>query len=332
MKSLSSGMERMSENGTATFADPDVYEAGIGGVSSEGGSVNFIVTGAGDFKARLTWLNLNRLRVFSGSENLPSIAFVSLPPERVVVVFPTSAAPLIWSGLKLRFGDIVYHGRGERTHQWTPGAGRWGLISLPHEQLSACGLALTGSEISAPTFRRVLRPSNIAASRLLRLHSDACRLAETRLELIANPEVVRSLELEFLHALVNCLTAEDAEDYSETRRHHAEIMVRFEDALAMRANRHLNISTLCGAIGVPERTLRMCCNEFLGTSPRRYFLLRRLNMVRSALRRADPETATVAEIARSHQFIELGRFAGAYRNVFGEMPSFTLRRPSVKSA
>jgi AraC-like DNA-binding protein len=322
----------LTENGTATFADPDVYQAGIGGVTSKGASVHFIVTRGGDFKARLTWLNLNRLRVLRGSENLPSIAFVSLPPERVVVVFPTSAAPLIWSGLKLRIGDFVFHSRGERTHQWTPGEGKWGLVSLPAEQLSACGLALTGSEMPAPTFRRVLRPSKTAASRLLRLHSNACRLAETRRELIANPEVVRSLEQELLHALVNCLTADDAEDYPETRRHHAEIMVRFEDALAAHTDRLLNISALCAAIGVPERTLRMCCNEFLGTSPARYFLLRRLNMARCALRRADPETASVAEIARSHQFIELGRFSVTYRNLFGEMPSSTLRRPRFKPA
>lgn len=107
-----------------------------------------------------------------------------------------------------------------------------------------------------------------------------------------------------MHALVNCLTANDAEDYSETRRHHAEIMPRFEDALAAHADGLLNISALCVAIGVPERTLRACRNEFLG--PSRYFLLRRLNMARSALRRADPETATVAEIARNHQFTELG--------------------------
>lgn len=320
----------MTENGTATFSEPDVYQAGIGGVSSEGASVHFIVTRGGDFKARLTWLNLHRLRVLRGSENLPSIAFVSLPPERVVVVFPTSTAPLIWSGLKLRFGDIIFHSRGERTHQWTPGEGKWGLISLPSEQLSACGLALTGSEMSAPAFRRVLRPPKAAASRLLRLHSNACRLAETRHELIANPEVVRSLEQELLHALVNCLTADDAKDYPETRRHHAEIMVQFEDALAAHTDRHLNISALCAAIGVPERTLRMCCNEFVGTSPSRYFLLRRLNLARSALRRADPETARVAEIARDHHFVELGRFSVAYRNVFGELPSATLRRSPIK--
>ena len=58
------------------------------------------------------------------------------------------------------------------------------------------------------------------------------------------------------------------------------------------------------------------------------FLLRRMNMARSALRRADPATTSVAEIARKHQFLELGRFAVTYRTIFGEMPSTTLRRVS----
>jgi transcriptional regulator GlxA family with amidase domain len=67
-------------------------------------------------------------------------------------------------------------------------------------------------------------------------------------------------------------------------------------------------------------------------SPTQYHLLRRLNMVRSALQRADPAVSSVAGIARDHQFLELGRFAAAYRAVFGEMPSFTLRSPRFKSA
>jgi transcriptional regulator GlxA family with amidase domain len=108
-------------------------------------------------------------------------------------------------------------------------------------------------------------------------------------------------------------------------------MIRFEEALAARSEPHLNVSQLCAAIGVPERTLRQCCAEFLGMSPTRYYLLRRLNMARAALRRADPKTASVAAIARDHQFVELGRFAVAYRAVFGEMPSSTLRRARSKT-
>jgi AraC-like DNA-binding protein len=325
-------MKRMAENGTATFASPDDYQAGIRGASSKNASIDFIVTGGGDFRARLTWLNLHRLRVLRGSENLPSIAYVSLPPERVVVLFPTSTAPLIWGGLELRFGDIVFHSRGERTHQWTPGESRWGLISLPPDQLAACGLALTGRKITAPPFHRVLRPPKNTASYLLRLHAKVCRLAETRHELIDNPEVLRSLEQELLHALVNCLTADDINGNPETLRHRADIMIRFERALDAHAGRHVNISALCAELGVPERTLRARCAEFLGASPTRYVLLRRLNMARAALRRADPATASVAEIARGCQFREPGRFAVAYRAVFGEPPSETLRRAPIKTA
>ena len=74
-------------------------------------------------------------------------------------------------------------------------------------------------------------------------------------------------------------------------------MVRFEEALAAHPNRPLRMPELCALIGVADRTLRSCCAEFLGISPSRYMLLRRLKAVRIALRDADPATASVAEIA-----------------------------------
>jgi transcriptional regulator GlxA family with amidase domain len=108
-------------------------------------------------------------------------------------------------------------------------------------------------------------------------------------------------------------------------------MARLEAVLTTHSRPQLNMSALCAAIGVPERTLRMCCAEFLGMGPTRYLLLRRLNMARSALRRANPANASVAEIARAYQFHEPGRFAVTYRTVFGEKPSTTLRRSLIKT-
>lgn len=322
----SSEMERMEENGTAAFANPDDYQAAIGDAT-----IDLVVTGGGDFNARLTCLHLRRLHVLRGCENLPRIAYVSLLPARVFISFPASEGPPIkYCGLEVRYGDFVFHSCGERMHLCTNGESQWGLISLPPEQLAACGKALSGSKIASPPIGRVLRPPRGDTVRLLRLHSKICRLAETRHKLIANAEVARALEQELLHALVNCLTADDADGNVKSRQHRSDIMVRFEDALTTHGGGKLNMPALCAAIGVPERTLRVCCSEFLGKSPTRYFLLRRLNMVRSALRRADPENANVTEIARTYQFQEAGRFAVTYRTVFGEMPSTTLRRASTE--
>ena len=318
----------MAENGTARFEKPDDYQAGMGDAS-----VNLIVTSSGDFNARLTWLNLRRLYVLRACENLPRIGFFSLSPAQVFVSFPASeCSSLTYGGFGLQFVDVVFHSRGERMHQRTNAESQWGLISLPPEQLTTCSKALTGLEITSPPVGRVLRPTRMAGTRLLRLFSKACRLAETTHKLIANPEIARALEQELLHALANCLTADNAGSNLKTTQHHADIMVRFEDALTTHSGPQLNMPALCAAIGVPERTLRMCCAEFLGMSPTRYLLLRRLNMARSALRRANPANASVAEIARAYQFHEPGRFAVTYRTVFGEMPSTTLRRSLIKTA
>jgi AraC-like DNA-binding protein len=312
--------------GTSIFTDPDAYQAGF-----RGAAINLVLTREGAFKARLTWMELPNLHLLHSQESQARIVRIVPVRKRVCVAVPTQFdPPVTWNGVELQSGDIVLQGRGAPAHQRTSGISRWTYISMAPEVLARYGQALAGLDLVPPRGCRVLRPPTLAAARLRRLHARARRLAETKPKIAAHRQVVRALEHDLLHALVNCLTGGGARDDAAARQRHADIMNRFERLLAAQGCRQISAAEICGSIHVSERTLRVCCAEFLGMGPGRYIRLRRLNLVRGALRRANPATTSVSELARRYGFSELGRFAIWYRTLFGEPPSATLRRPQSR--
>ena len=81
---------------------------------------------------------------------------------------------------------------------------------------------------------------------------------------------------------------------------------------------------LCAALGVPAAGLREAFRATLGTSLHRYLKLRRLTLVRAALRQAEGPLPLVKAVALAHGFWHLGQFAHDYREAFGESPSATV--------
>jgi AraC-like DNA-binding protein len=316
----------MPATGAVTFSDPGDYQAGFDGVT-----INVVLTGPGMFGAHLTSVDLSHTTLYSVQESLPHTAYVALPLETVNFTFSLSAPPPIWGGIEMKPGDLMFHSVGEHIHQRTRGAGRWGMISVDAEFFAQSTKALAGSAIVPPQVGQVLRPSGADMNELQRLHAKACRLVETRPETVAHREIARAIEHEIIYALVECLKAKVVCGDTAARRRCAAIMNRFEAALAANLDRQLPIATICKSLSVPERTLRMCCRECLGTGPSRYIQLRRLNLVRDALRQAGPATARVSDIAARYGYSEFGRFAASYRAIFGETPSATLRGARCKS-
>ena len=169
-----------------------------------------------------------------------------------------------------------------------------------------------------------MRPHSAAMSRLLRLHEATGHLAETAPEVLAIPAVAKGMEQELICAVLACLT--DTTAATSTRPSQQMVIRRFEQMLEANLDEPLYMPEICAAIGVPGRTLRHLCQEYLGVSPRRYLWLRRMDQTRRALILTDPRTMTVTEIAANHGFWEFGRFAVTYKQLFGEAPSATLRR------
>jgi AraC family ethanolamine operon transcriptional activator len=91
------------------------------------------------------------------------------------------------------------------------------------------------------------------------------------------------------------------------------------------------LSDLCRVAGLSERGLRNAFYRVRGMSPKRSLRAERLRGARRALAGGDgPKTVT--GVATRYGFYELGRFAAAYRESFGEVPSQTLRATARKPA
>ena len=86
------------------------------------------------------------------------------------------------------------------------------------------------------------------------------------------------------------------------------------------------MAVLVQATNVSERSLRAGFRKYLGMSPTQYMRLRTLNRARQRLAASRADQASVAKVATDLGVWDLGRFAARYRQLFGELPSATLRR------
>jgi AraC-like DNA-binding protein len=319
----------MPGGGTRTFLEPDHYEASL-----RQAQIDAVIVPQEKFRARLTWAELHHLQVLRCEETSPHVAYLQLAPGPAFVSLSAESKPLpVLRGTEMEPGDIIFHSRGERLHQSTPGPFVWNVIAIDPAQFEHYGRALAGVPFSLPPKGRTLQPSHRVTIGLRRLHSRICRLAETKPKTLSHSEVARAIEQALIQMLVTCLTTAGARTDGHAKRRHAEIMVRFEEVLAEHLSGPLQIPELCALVAVSELTLRLCCTEFLGTSPAEYVQLRRLKEVRRVLRDATSKTENIAEVAHRFGFAELGHFAETYQATFGETPSTTLQRiPGMRLA
>jgi AraC family ethanolamine operon transcriptional activator len=98
-----------------------------------------------------------------------------------------------------------------------------------------------------------------------------------------------------------------------------------EDYVAHLRHRPLRIRYLCREVSASERTLRNAFYNLTGKSPLSYLKTEKLNRVFRILRDAEPSDMLVKQVAMAHGFNHLGQFSRDYGQLFGELPSETLR-------
>ena len=313
----------MLRSTTSVFGDPEIFQTAL----HAEGSLKLFVTGHGKFRARLTLVQLDHLRLQAVEEHLPRIGFQTVPAGDVLVAFPIGDQPApIWGGMKPQTGEFMTFGPGHRVHVRTKGPCRWSAIWLPARELTNYFHLLTERTLKIPPVAQLWRPRVTVGRRLLQLHAAAIRAANSWPEIIMDKKAAHGMEQQLIEALIECLSAGPSVDKAQARHRHQEILVRFEELLQNRQEQHMRAEELSEALGVTDRLLRKCCAQGLGMSPTSYIRVRALHRVHHILRNQDPGSASISHVAHNYGFRQLGRFAATYRSLFGELPSATLSR------
>ena len=149
-------------------------------------------------------------------------------------------------------------------------------------------------------------------------------IANALTELLKNAETLAfDAPARQLEDLVLCGLLANLEDHPKAQgsvdRHRAARSAA--DLMHERCREDISIRDLCEAIGANRRTLHLGFIELYGVPPMKYLRALRLCRVRREIVKAGARNRRVTDLAMKWGFGHLGRFASAYKEFFGELPS-----------
>lgn len=251
----------------------------------------------------------------------PILGRTTVADDRVAVGLLTSTPPgSRWCEIDLEPGTMMLYGPGAEHSAVDPAGLGYIALSVSLDRLAA---AADHAELVVPAPRPgtvdVMPPSN----QTVHLASVLGSVGDPRVESNDGRFLIRG---DAVHALAKALSSESSIRRASDRPgvvNSGRITSQCVEYAEV-VGRPPSIAEMCRVTHVSERRLRKAFVDTFGMPPSRYFRLRGLTKVRSRLR-AGRSDVSIGDAALDAGFRNLGRFSRDYRDVFGELPSKTLR-------
>ncbi len=143
-------------------------------------------------------------------------------------------------------------------------------------------------------------------------------LAKEFPKLTIKPEYDK-MESEIVRQLFDCLVPAPS-----LRKREKFQTKAVRDLLQENMDQYIDISFIINELDISESQLHQAFKKEYGITPKRYLNQLRFNAIKRELLFSDPNSITIANIARKYNFFEMGHFSAQYKKIFGETPSQTL--------
>lgn len=279
--------------------------------------------GPGQGPTRTLTVRRERLTLTASEQGFPTLTTASLPDDRVTFAHIRATPPgSRWCEIDLEPGTVVVLGPAAEHHATNrPGLDLTAAqidLELVDELADRVGLQAPSLRRGSVTILPASTPGTAAAKRALS-HYRAVASSGS----LPGPVYDEDLALA---ALALRSIGHHAGRAGAARRIDNREVVRACLDFAESVGRIPSISELCLAARVSERRLRHAFTAEFDTPPSR--VLRVWALAEARRRLSEPRATSVTSVALDLGFEHLGRFAGHYRDVYGESPSTTFRSAS----
>ncbi len=303
----------------AEFNDPAMVSLALRDVAIE-----YLTLAATGYAARLTSVDLGPVRLQDAFDDA-HITRGTIDAERSLILFSMDALPdgTLLNGHAMQAQDAMVLGPGSGLHARVLGPHRWAGLTIDAQALRAAAgddLAPKADSFAAQHCApAVLTP-------IVALVAEVGALACTDPSRFAAPVVCRDIADAFIHHGARVLRAPGPDTTTlRALRRRVRLVRDAEELMEACIGSPQYSEDVCAVLDVSRRALHDAFLAVRGMSLHRFLRLRRLNLVREALRSHAGGPAQVKAAALDFGFWHFGRFAREYRALFGEMPSETLR-------
>lgn len=290
-----------------TFLDATLQETGLPGWHQR-----YMRTVAGDFEGSVTRIDFGPVVLIDERMNLGVIQWSAPPPGTLVLGF-------LPDGENWRMNGVPVGGKALLQ--------RGGAEIMVNSQQGTRGVVVQIESAAFLLPERLFHRGPIVTLPMTAAMDDAARLIETILVSAAGN--IRFSPSEFRRTMGEILIAKIQsvlDQFDEPGRamplsadQALRIVENAERIFRTREADDLTVALMAEALHISQRELREAFATALGTTPREWLLLRKLDAVHRQLLKGGNQPLT--RLALDHGFGHLGRFAAYYERLFGCLPS-----------
>lgn len=283
----------------------------------------------GPFKGVLTQYGNSKAQIGIGSFNRKFDQRGAAPENYVTfAILGRKMSPIIWRGVEVDHNNVMIYWPGEEIDCSSEPGFEVITYSISEELFHSTCHRFSIQDLEKFTLKRRISPISSEARRDLlgtidttnRIAAECDNGTDTRASLDL-------LELRIPYLIVRAIAQSyDCATHSPLTERNMRALREIEKYLKNHTPPPTKVRDLCELTGISERTLQYVFMWKYGISPMAYLKKVRLNEVRRHLHHSSVRRLKISDAANAAGFWHMGQFARDYHQLFGELPSETLRK------